>query len=111
MTRRELRALISVVVVALVLALATSAGAATRYVADTGSDGPSCGIALTSACRSISLKRSPSRLPATCTLKATNNYWGIATGPGAPPADDACGAGATTSPFATRPFVVKPLKP
>jgi hypothetical protein len=47
----------------------------------------------------------------TSTLKATNNYWGVATGPGAPPADDICGAGATTTPFATKPFIVKPLKP
>lgn len=45
-------------------------------------------------------------------LKATNNYWGAATGPGAAPADDACGpVPTTTSPFATKPFTVKVLKP
>ena len=47
-------------------------------------------------------------------LAAKNNYWGVATGPGAPPADDVCnssGGTTTTSPFATKPFAVKPLKP
>jgi len=44
-------------------------------------------------------------------LNATNNYWGAASGPGAPPADKVCGSNATTSPFATKPFPVKPLKP
>jgi hypothetical protein len=44
-------------------------------------------------------------------LSATSNYWGVATGPGAPPADTVCFQGATTSPFATKPFTVKPLKP
>jgi hypothetical protein len=47
-------------------------------------------------------------------LKATNNYWGAATGPGAPPADRACdlySGTTTTSPFATKPFAVKILKP
>src|SRR5687768_11489575 len=46
-------------------------------------------------------------------LSATNNYWGATTGPGAPgaPADRVCGDGATTAPFATKPFVVKVLKP
>jgi hypothetical protein len=47
-------------------------------------------------------------------LAATNNYWGVATGPGAPPADNTCnvnGGTTTTSPFATKPFLVKPLKP
>ena len=47
-------------------------------------------------------------------LKATNNYWGAATGPGAPPADNVCnfsGGTTTTSPSATEPFLVKPLKP
>jgi copper-binding protein NosD len=47
-------------------------------------------------------------------LAATNNYWGVATGPGAPPADDVCnfnGGTTTTSPFATKPFAVKVLKP
>ena len=48
-------------------------------------------------------------------LDATNNYWGVPTGPGvAPPSDDVCnvpGATATTSPFATEPFKVQILKP
>jgi len=47
-------------------------------------------------------------------LTATNNYWGVAAGPGAPPADNVCnfsGGTTTTSPSATKPFLVKPLKP
>ena len=45
-------------------------------------------------------------------LVATNNYWGAASGPGTAPANRPCGAAATTtSPFATKPFSVKPLKP
>ena len=47
-------------------------------------------------------------------LKATNNYWGAPTGSGAPPANDVCNFSmgtTTTSPFATKPFLVKPLKP
>jgi hypothetical protein len=47
-------------------------------------------------------------------LDATNNYWGVPTGPGAPPADSVCnidGGTTTTSPMATKPFTVKPLKP
>jgi hypothetical protein len=49
------------------------------------------------------------------TVDATNNYWGAATGPGAPPADSVCntpGDHTTTAPFATEPFnvtaVIKP---
>lgn len=45
--------------------------------------------------------------PTTSGVLATNNYWGAATGPGADPADDVCGFGATTTPFATKPFNVK----
>jgi hypothetical protein len=48
-------------------------------------------------------------------LIATNNYWGAATGPGLPPANQACNDGGgttTTTPFATRPFTVSaPIKP
>jgi hypothetical protein len=47
-------------------------------------------------------------------LIATNNYWGVATGPGSPPADNVCnfsGGTTTTSPVATKPFAVKVLKP
>jgi parallel beta-helix repeat protein len=46
-------------------------------------------------------------------LNAANNYWGVATGPGAPPADQVCNSGGstTTSPFATTPFKVQILKP
>jgi hypothetical protein len=47
-------------------------------------------------------------------LTATNNYWGVATGPGIPPANFVCnedGGTTTTSPFATRPFKVEILKP
>jgi hypothetical protein len=45
-------------------------------------------------------------------LVAANNYWGAATGPGIPPADDACNPGATVTAFATKPFTVKaPIKP
>jgi hypothetical protein len=45
-------------------------------------------------------------------LVATNNYWGVATGPDTPPADFPCaGIPTTTSPFATKPFTVKVLKP
>jgi hypothetical protein len=47
-------------------------------------------------------------------LQAANNYWGIATGPGTPPADTVChpyGGTTTTSPFATKPFTVNLLKP
>ena len=40
-------------------------------------------------------------------LAAPKNYWGAATGPGPAPADDVCGT-ATTTPFATKPFGVKP---
>ena len=43
-----------VLVVMLLLAFAPQAHAATRYVADTGTDGASCGINLATACRSIS---------------------------------------------------------
>lgn len=43
----------SVVAIALVIAAAPAASAATRYVAVTGTDGPSCGIDALSACRSI----------------------------------------------------------
>ena len=52
MTYRR-RALIPALFVALLFAVAPRAGAATRYVSDIGSDGPGCGLALTSACRSI----------------------------------------------------------
>ena len=47
-------------------------------------------------------------------FEATNNYWGAATGPGAPPAENVCnvvGGTTTTSPFATTPFKVKILNP
>jgi hypothetical protein len=47
-------------------------------------------------------------------LNATNNYWGAATGPGAPPASSTCTAvdGTTsTTPFAVKPFTVQVLKP
>ncbi len=46
-------------------------------------------------------------------VEATNNYWGAPTGPGALPAGGACSglAGIVTSPFATKPFTVKILKP
>jgi len=48
-------------------------------------------------------------------MNATNNYWGTATGPGPPPADDACnflGGTTTVTPFAAKPFKVKaPFKP
>jgi hypothetical protein len=44
-------------------------------------------------------------------LVAKNNYWGAASGPGAPPADSVCGTTAIVTPFATKPFTVKPLKP
>jgi hypothetical protein len=47
-------------------------------------------------------------------LVAKNNYWGVPAGPGAPPRDTACDTppGTTiTSPFATKPFTVKVLKP
>jgi hypothetical protein len=48
-------------------------------------------------------------------LLAKNNYWGAATGPGAPPANDVCsvmGGTATVTPFATKPFSIKaPIKP
>jgi hypothetical protein len=46
-------------------------------------------------------------------LTATNNYWGAATGPGTPPADAVCNdiGSTTTSPFATKPFTVRILKP
>jgi hypothetical protein len=54
MTRRELRTMTSAFAVALLLTVTPRADAATRYVTNTGSDGPSCGLALTSACRSIS---------------------------------------------------------
>ena len=47
------RTIAYVCVVVLFFTVATRADAATRYVADTGADGPSCGLALTSACRSI----------------------------------------------------------
>jgi parallel beta-helix repeat protein len=53
MASRDLRTIARVCVVVLCVTVATRADAATRYVADTGSDGPSCGLALTSACRSI----------------------------------------------------------
>jgi len=53
MTRRDRRTITSVCVVVLFFTVAVRADAATRYVADTGSDGSSCGLALTSACRSI----------------------------------------------------------
>ena len=54
MNRRERRTMASAFVVALLFAVAPRADAATRYVTDTGADGPGCGLALTSACRSIS---------------------------------------------------------
>jgi hypothetical protein len=48
-------------------------------------------------------------------LVAKNNYWGVPAGPGGPPPrDNACDSppGVTiTSPFATKPFTVKVLKP
>jgi len=47
-------------------------------------------------------------------LSATNNYWGAADGPSSPGADRPCdhSLGSTiTSPFATKPFAVKVLKP
>jgi hypothetical protein len=47
-------------------------------------------------------------------LDATNNYWGVATGPGGPPADSECtdpGSSTDVTPFATKPFTVKVLKP
>ena len=48
-------------------------------------------------------------------VKLTNNYWGAATGPGADPSDDVCGASGeqpVTAPFATKPFTVDPpLRP
>jgi hypothetical protein len=47
-------------------------------------------------------------------LKATNNYWGAPSGPGAGTADTVCNYsdGVTTfTPFATKPFTVKVLKP
>jgi hypothetical protein len=47
-------------------------------------------------------------------LVATNNYWGVPAGPGAPPRDTVCEStpGMTiTSPFATKPFTVTVLKP
>jgi parallel beta-helix repeat protein len=37
------------------------------------------------------------------TLSAANSYWGAATGPGAEPADVACGSPVTTTPFARSP--------
>lgn len=52
--------------------------------------------------------------PSVSTVVAVpNNYWGVATGPGADPGDVACSAGTiTTAPFATKPFKVKaPIKP
>lgn len=41
-------------------------------------------------------------------VDATHNFWGQASGPGPDPADDVCpGTGAvTTTPFATKPFIV-----
>jgi hypothetical protein len=47
-------------------------------------------------------------------LNATNNYWGSPHGPSSAGADEACGHAAfttITSPFATKPFAVKVLKP
>jgi hypothetical protein len=44
-------------------------------------------------------------------LVARNNYWGAATGPGPAPADHVCASPADVTPFATKPFAVKPLKP
>jgi hypothetical protein len=47
-------------------------------------------------------------------VTATNNYWGVATGPGLPPANFVCnedGGTTMTSPFATVPFKVQILKP
>ena len=48
-------------------------------------------------------------------LVATNNYWGVATGPGSGgAADDACdenGGASIVTPFATKPFTVKVIKP
>ena len=54
MTHRALRAIASVVAAVSLFAVAPRADAATRYVADNGTDGPSCGISLATACRSIS---------------------------------------------------------
>ena len=45
---------------------------------------------------------------------ATNNYWGVTSGPGDPPASNVCNSGSgttTTSPFAATPFKVQILKP
>jgi hypothetical protein len=46
---------------------------------------------------------------------AADNHWGAPTGPGADPADDVCnnsGGVTTVTPFATKPFKVKPaIKP
>jgi hypothetical protein len=48
-------------------------------------------------------------------LVATNNYWGAATGPGSGgPADNVCdenGGTSNVTPFATKPFTVKVIKP
>ena len=47
-------------------------------------------------------------------LAATNNYWGAPKGPGAGPADSMCDIQFATSdvtPFATKPFAVKIVKP
>jgi len=48
-------------------------------------------------------------------VPAPNNYWGASTGPGADPADDvrnATGGTTTVTPFAGKPFKVKPtIKP
>lgn len=48
-------------------------------------------------------------LPAPTLVIATNNYWGVATGPGPAPANSVCGVEASVAivtPFATQPFVV-----
>jgi hypothetical protein len=44
-------------------------------------------------------------------LNAKNNYWGSPSGPATPPADTACSPNPITSPYATKPFAVKILKP
>lgn len=56
MTRNHHHLQRSILTAALLLALVlpATAHAATRYVTDTGSDGPACGATAATACRSIS---------------------------------------------------------